>query len=137
MPMVGIDTNVLVRYLAQDDPKQSAQATRLIESLSAADPGFVPSVVLVESLWVMQDLYRATRERLAQVVETLLQTEGLIVESAELAWRALATFRRGRADFADCLISRTCAAQACSVVWTFDKLAARDAGMTLVDTPPG
>jgi predicted nucleic-acid-binding protein len=132
--MVGLDTNVLVRYIAQDDPKQSAQAARLIESLSAAEPGFVASVVLVEALWVMEDVYAATRERLSEVVEALLETEALVVESAEQVWRALATFRKGKADFADCLISRICAAEGCAVTWTFDKAAARDGGMKLIGT---
>ena len=133
--MVGLDTNVLVRYIAQDEPKQAAQAARLIESLSAAEPGFVASIVLVEAMWVMEDVYSATRERLADIVETLLETETLVVESAEQAWRALALFRKGKADFADCLISRTCLAGGCTVTWTFDKAAARDGGMKLLGAP--
>lgn len=130
--MVGLDTNVLVRYIAQDDPKQSAQATRLIESLSAAEPGFVASVVLVETLWVMEDVYAAPRERLGEIVEALLQAQALIIQSAEDVWRALASFRKGKADFADCLISRICASQGCTLTWSFDKAAARDGGMRLI-----
>jgi predicted nucleic-acid-binding protein len=133
--VVGLDTNVLVRYIAQDDVRQAAQATRLIESLSAAEPGFVASIVLVEALWVMEDAYAATRERLGTIVEALLQSEGLFVENAEQAWRALAGFRKGKSDFADCLISRVCAAEGCDVTWTFDKSAARDAGMKLIGAP--
>ena len=132
--MVGLDTNVLVRYIAQDDPKQSAQATKLIESLSAAEPGFIASVVLVEAMWVMEDVYAANRERLGEIVEALLEAEALVVESAEHAWRALASFRKGKADFADCLIARICAAEGCAVTWTFDKAAARDGGMKLIGT---
>ena len=107
--MVGLDTNVLVHYIAQDDPRQSAQATALIESLSAERPGFISAVVLVESLWVMEDVYAASRERLAEIVEGLLQTEMLVVETAEQAWRALAGFRKGKADFSDHFISRAAA----------------------------
>jgi predicted nucleic-acid-binding protein len=130
--VVGLDTNVLVRYIAQDDARQAAQATRLIESLSAAEPGFVASIVLVEAVWVMEDAYAATRERLGVIVEALLQSEALFIERAEHVWRALASFRKGKADFADCLISRICAAEGCDVTWTFDKAAARDAGMKLI-----
>jgi predicted nucleic-acid-binding protein len=132
--MVGLDTNVLVRYIAQDDPKQSAQATRLIESLSAAEPGFVASVVLVEAVWVMEDIYAATRECLGEIVQALLEAEALVIQSAEQVWRALAAFRKGKADFADCLITRICAAEGCDVTWTFDKAAARDGGMKLIGT---
>jgi predicted nucleic-acid-binding protein len=131
--VVGLDTNVIVRYIAQDDPRQSVRATRLIEGLSAAEPGFIASIVLVEVLWVMEDVYAAGRERLGEIVEALLQAEALVVESAEQTWRALASYRSGRADFADCLISRLCAARGCDVTWTFDKAAARDGGMRLID----
>jgi len=130
--MTGLDTNVLVRYIAQDDPRQSAQASALIEALTPDAPGFVTSVALVESSWVMEDLYAADRERLAEIVETLLQTDVLIVESAEQTWRALAGFRKGKADFADYLIARLGEARGCSQTFTFDKAAARDGGMTLV-----
>jgi predicted nucleic-acid-binding protein len=123
---------VIVRYIAQDDPKQSPLATKFIESLSAARPGFVPAVVLVEALWVMEDVYGASRDRLADIVTTLLEVESVVVESAESVWRALAVFRKGKADFADCLIARLCAAQGCEATWTFDKAAARDGGMKLL-----
>jgi predicted nucleic-acid-binding protein len=132
--MLGLDTNVIVRYIAQDDPKQSPLATKFIESLSPARPGFVPAVVLVESLWVMEDVYGASRDRLADIVTTLLEVESLMVESAESVWRALAVFRKGKADFADCLIARLCAARGCEATWTFDKAAARDGGMKLLST---
>lgn len=134
--MIGLDTNVLVRYLAQDDPRQSAQAGVLIESLTPDQPGFVTSVALVESLWVMEDVYAATRERLAEIVEALLQTDALVIESAEQAWRALAGFRRSKADFADHLIARLCEARGCATTYTFDKTAARDGVMTLVGAAP-
>lgn len=134
--MIGLDTNVLVRYLAQDDPRQSAQASALIESLSAERAGVVTTIALVESLWVMEDVYAAGRERLAEIVEALLQTDALVVESAEQVWRALAGFRKSKADFADHLIARLCEARGCAATYTFDKAAARDSGMTLVGTAP-
>lgn len=130
--MIGLDANVLVRYIAQDDPRQSLQATKLIESLSAGQPGFVATIVLVEALWVMEDVYAASRARLAEIVEILLQTQALVVESAEDVWRALAMFRKGKADFSDCLIARVCSGHGCDITWTFDKAAARDSGMTLI-----
>ena len=134
--MIGLDTNVLVRYIAQDDPRQSAQASALIESLTPAQPGFVTSIALVKALWVMEDVYAADRERLANIVEALLQTDALVVESAEQVWRALAGFRKSKADFADHLIARLCEARGCATTYTFDKAAARDGGMTLVGATP-
>jgi predicted nucleic-acid-binding protein len=132
--MTGLDTNVLVRYIAQDDPKQSRAAARLVESLTPEEPGFVACIVLVEALWVMEDVYGATRDRLGDIVQALLETQTLVLESAERVWQTLAMFRKGRADFADCLIARTCMGMGCSVTWTFDRAAARDAGMKLIGT---
>ena len=73
--MIGLDTNVLVRYLAQDDPKQALQATRLIEhELTAATPGFISLVVLAELCWVLTRLYGASPDEIKQTVEDLLGT---------------------------------------------------------------
>lgn len=131
--MIGLDTNVLVRYLAQDDARQSPIATRLIENtLTEASPGFVSIIVLIETVWVMEDLYGADRTRVTGIVDTLLRARTVVVEDAETAWRALDAFRAGRADFADCMISASATAAGCTVVYSFDKVAARDAGMTLL-----
>ena len=131
--MIGIDTNVLVRYLAQDDARQSALATRLFEtSLTEEAPGFLSSVVLVETVWVMADLYGADRQHIASIVEALLHTSTLMVADAEIVWRALSGFRAGRADFSDFLIHELSAAAGCTTIYTFDKLAARDSGMQLL-----
>ena len=130
--MIGLDTNVLVRYVAQDDARQSAQASRLIESFTPELPGFVSVLTLAETIWVLQDLYGASRERVVEIVETLLQTQTIVVSFADLVWQALAQFRKGKADFADHLIERLGTKAGCGVPMTFDRAAARDTGMTLV-----
>jgi len=121
-----------VRYLAQDDPKQSAAASRLIEGLTTESPGLVSAIVLAETVRVMEDVFGADRDRISTIVESLLRTATLIVQDAEAAWRALSRYRSGNADFADCLIERTCVARGCRRTFTFDKQAARHAGMTRV-----
>lgn len=132
--MIGLDTNVVVRYVAQDDPRQSRAATRLIESLSSENQGLITSVVLAETTWVMEDNYDASREEIAEIVATLLQIDVFKIQDAEQVWQALARFRGGSADFADYLIERTCAALGSEITYTFDRKAARqkDCGMTLV-----
>lgn len=131
--MIGIDTNVLVRYLAQDDVQQSALATRLFEqSLSEDMPGFLSLVALVETVWVMEDLYDADRQQIAAIVETLLHTRAVVVADSEAVWRALARYRAGKADFADFLIHESSTAAGCTAVYTFDKVAARDSDMRLL-----
>jgi predicted nucleic-acid-binding protein len=132
--MIGLDTNIIIRYLAQDDAHQSAAASHLIEGLSPDAPGFLTAVVLAEIVWVMEDLYGSDREQSSAIVERILQTRSLVVQDADVAWRALSRFRRGGADFADYLIERTGVAFGCETIYTFDKKAARktDCGMTLV-----
>ena len=130
--MIGLDTNVLVRYVAQDDARQSAQANRLIESFTAEVPGYVSVLTLAETIWVLEDVYDTSRERIVEIVETLLQTQTLVVSFADLVWQALAQFRKGKADLADHLIERLGAKGGCSITMTFDRAAARDAGMKLV-----
>jgi len=130
--VIGVDTNVLVRYIAQDDPAQSKRATRLIEhECSAAKPGYVSLVALVELVWVSESCYGATRGEIADIVRRILSIRQLVIEETETAWKALRVFESCKADFADCLIERTARAAGCSVVMTFDK-AAVDAGMTLL-----
>ena len=96
--MTGLDTNVLVRYVMQDDPRQSARATRLIESLSADEPGFVPVVALVELVWVLCGSYGLDRAQVATVVGTLLRSKELVVDRAEGVTRALKRYSAGGAD---------------------------------------
>lgn len=130
--MIGIDTNVLVRYIAQDDAAQSARATRLLEKeCSPATPGFVGLIVLLELVWVSESCYNASRTEIAGMVRRILSIRQLVVEEAETAWKALRLFESSKADFADCLVERVAIAAGCTAVMTFDKAAAK-AGMTLL-----
>jgi predicted nucleic-acid-binding protein len=127
--MTGLDTNVLVRYVVQDDPAQSATASRLIENFTVADPGFVSTIVVVETVWVLQSSYKAERAEIARMLETLLRSRELVVERAELVWQALRIFTQSGADFADCLVERCGHAAGCDETVTFDQRASRTAGM--------
>jgi predicted nucleic-acid-binding protein len=131
--MIGLDTNVLVRYLAQDDPKQTAVATRLFGSLSVASPAFVSQVVLAETVWVLQSRYAAAASQIGQVVETLLRTEVIQVERADVAWRALRRFRQGQGDFPDALVAELAHAAGCKKIYSFDRGAVKRSGMTLLE----
>ncbi len=130
--MTGLDTNVLVRYVMQDDARQSARATRLIESLSAEEPGFVALVAVLELAWVLAGSYGLGRAQVAAVLESLLRSKELVVDRADLVAQALSRFRDAGADFADALLERIAAAAGCPVTMTFDAGAAKAAGMTLV-----
>ena len=135
--MIGLDTNVIVRYLAQDDARQAAVATQLIEgSLSAEERGFISIVTLAEVVWVMSSNYRASRTAIADIVEGLLTAPQLMVERADVLWRALKAYRASKADFSDAVIVELGSDAGCSKTVTFDRQAAaptRFRGTSLVN----
>jgi predicted nucleic-acid-binding protein len=129
--MIGLDTNVVVRYLTHDDPVQTAAAEKVLDSLSSDSPGFLCLVVIVEVVWVLEVSYRFKKIEIEQVLETLLRSKELVVERAEVVWQAFRKFGAGNADFADCLIERSCHTAECEYTVTFDRKAAA-AGMRLL-----
>ena len=130
--MTGLDTNVLVRYIMQDDAKQSAKATTLIESLDADRPGFISVVSILELYWVLTSCYDLNNDQVKMALEVLLRTKQIVVDRADQILRALRVFESGKADFADCLIERTAASAGCEQTLTFDVSASKYAGMTLI-----
>ena len=130
--MIGLDTNVLVRYIMQDDAKQSPKAAKLIESLTVDEPGFVSIVSVVELVWVLSAAYGLSRDQNQQALEGLLRTKEFIIDRADQVLKALRVFKTTSADFADCLIERSAASAGCARTMTFDVGAAKVAGMTLV-----
>jgi predicted nucleic-acid-binding protein len=122
--MIGLDTNVLVRYVTQDHPAQSAAAVKVMDSLSSDLPGFLSMVVIAEVVWVLQFSYQFKRDEVEHVVERLLRSKELVIERAEIVSQALRRFRASRATFADCLIERCAHAAECQYVLTFDREAA-------------
>ena len=134
--MIGLDTNVLVRYLAQDDARQAAIATRFVEQeLSPTQPGFISLVVLVELCWVLKRLYAATEGELVATVDDLLGAAQFHVESRDIVQTAtvrMAGIKGAKIGFADMLIAQIARAQGCSHTVSFDKHAVRLAGMVLL-----
>ena len=130
--MIGLDTIVLVRYIMQDDAKQSPKASRLIESLTSDEPGFVSIVSVVELGWVLSSSYGLTRDQVGQAFEALLRTKEIIIDRADLVLKSLRLFKASSADFADCLIEHTAANAGCDRTMTFDVGAAKMTGMTLI-----
>lgn len=119
--MKGADTNVLVRYLVKDDLSQFRVAVALFERMRAAGESVrIDAIVLCELLWVLRSSYGYSHEDLAMVVEKILSTEQIDVDDADTAWQALADFRAGKADYADCLIGRRNLRAGCEATVTFD-----------------
>jgi predicted nucleic-acid-binding protein len=131
--MTGLDTNVLVRYLAQDDPIQSPAANQVIEKrLTEASPGFISVVAMVETVWVLDRAYGLAPTQIADAIERILQADALVVENEQEVFAAMTALRDGRGEFADALIGARGARAGCSRTLTFDRKAARLAGFALV-----
>ena len=129
--MIGLDTNVIVRYLTHDDAAQTAAAVKVIDSLSQDSPGFLSLIVIAELVWVLEFSYRFKKNEIDHVLDTLLRSKELVIERAEIVAQALRKFGASRADFADCLIERCGHAAECQYTITFDHNAAAT-GMKLL-----
>jgi predicted nucleic-acid-binding protein len=130
--VIGLDTNVLLRFFTQDDTVQSPIADKLIDSLSAGNPGWVALATILEFVWVMTSKKRAGRVAVSVSLDRLLMLDTVIVEQAAVVASAVRQFRSTSADFADCLIAASARAAGCTRTVTFDRVAARDAGMELL-----
>ncbi len=113
---------------------QSPIATQFIESLTTEDPGFISIVVTVETTWVLSRAYKLTREQVVKVLEALVRSREIIVAEAADVVCALHVYKSGSADFADCLIERLANQAGSSETVTFDSSAAKNSGMTLLES---
>jgi predicted nucleic-acid-binding protein len=130
--MIGLDTNVLVRYIMQDDAKQATLANKLIEGLTEASPGYISLVGIVELVWVLESAYDLTRQQVTATLRNLLSVNVFKVDRVAVVASALRTYAEGTADVADCLIERSSALAGCRCTMTFDRAAAKSGGMVLI-----
>jgi predicted nucleic-acid-binding protein len=133
--LIGLDTNVLIRYIVRDDHRQAEAATRLIESqCTPEDPGVINPIVLCELVWVLIRGYGYDRRMVAGVVRRILSVRELRVNDAESAWRAIRLYEQGKADFADYLIGLSNQDEKAETTYTFDRTAAESSLFTIVPT---
>jgi predicted nucleic-acid-binding protein len=122
--VIGLDSNVLVRYLTQDDAAQSRKANQVVEAaLQSREALYLNHVVVCETYWVLARAYDYERDELVTAIETILSAAQFEFEDKNALWQALAAFRQSSADFADCLIGTKNAAAGCTATLTFDKRA--------------
>ena len=131
--MIGLDTNVLVRHLVQDEPSQSRKATQVItQQCTRDDPGFINRIVLCELVWVLESAYGYSKDTIVPVLERLLRTSQLKIEDVQAAWTAFRLYQKGKADFADCLLGATNQIGGCEWTATFDQPASKLEGFKLL-----
>ena len=130
--MIGLDTNVLVRYIMQDDVRQSSLATKLIEGLSVDAPGFITLVSVIELTWVLESAFELNRSQIVEVFQRIMSVDVFKVDRVGIVASALRIYAKSKADFADCLIERISAHAGCAQTMTFDRHAAKTDGMVLI-----
>jgi predicted nucleic-acid-binding protein len=124
--MIGLDTNVVLRYLLQDDPKQTRQANQIIDrQLSEQIPGFINLVTVLEVVWVLRSLLKQNPSQIASHIENLLTADSLEVQNEQQVFEAAFALKRGTGEFEDALIAALNAWTGCSHTLTFDRKAAR------------
>ena len=124
--MIGLDTNVLVRYLAQDGAVQSPRATQIIErQLTEERPGFISLVTMVETVWVLARVYGLSNHEIAAAVERILQADTLLVQNEQEAFTAIIALKTGAGSFPEALIGALGEWAGCTTTLTFDKKAKR------------
>ena len=130
--MIALDTNVLVRFLVQDDAAQGSAAVDLIDGLTEEDPGFICREVIVELVWVLERAYKMPRAQIVPAIEGLLASRELVIESSDRVGLALSRYADGGAGFADRMIALASVDMHCSCLASFDRTLARDSGVELL-----
>ena len=129
--MIGLDTNVVIRYLVQDEPDQSARASEVIDVLTESEPGFLSLVTIVELYWVLRRAYKVSTARCSEMIEALLVARELHVGQDSIVRAALVASVDGP-DFADAVIAELGRVAGCTHTVTFDRGAARSSEMRLL-----
>jgi predicted nucleic-acid-binding protein len=132
--MIALDTNVLIRVLIADDPKQTALSERLLrEAAEAGEPCFISDPVLCETEWVLDSYYRVPRSGIAAALESLLARKSLFVfEDVDIFRKALDAYQHGKAEFSDFLIGAKAETQGARTTFTFDRVLARQQGFSIL-----
>lgn len=119
--MLALDTNVLVRYVVQDDKAQANLATKAVESLTPDAPAFIPCIVLCEFNWVLQSAYGISKKDRIAALQKILSVAVFSIEQLDACLQAVRLYETGPADFSDYLIRQISKKEGCEVVLTFDK----------------
>jgi predicted nucleic-acid-binding protein len=131
--MIALDTNILVRLMTQDDPRQATLAERLIQQ--ATETGqecFVSDVVLCELEWVLENSYGATRSDLLVAIQELAGRQIFVFENSDSLQQAINLYRESKVEFSDALIGAKAWAKGAVTTYTFDRVLSRQEGFSLL-----
>ena len=126
--MYALDTNVIIRYLVQDDKKQAQKASDFIENLNDDNLGFISCIVLCEINWVLKTAYKVPKKQCIEVLNNIVSIANFEIENLDCCLAALRHYKSGQADFSDYLIQSISQLKGCNSVITFDKKALKGEG---------
>ena len=129
--MTGLDTNILIRYVTQDDALLTPRANAIMSSLTVEEPGWIALTALAEFAWVMSRRFKIDRAGIHFILQQLMSQPKLMLEQHELVRKATGLYLLGNVDFSDYLVACSGQAAGCTHTLTFDRKAAKSAGMTL------
>lgn len=130
--MIGVDTNILVRYFTQDEPVQAQVVEKIIENYANSPNSlFINNIVMCELVWVLEKGYKYSKEQVGVVINQMLSTEEFTFEKQELLWLALNEYVQNKLDYSDALIGLINKSSGCHETLTFDQGAARAANFKL------
>lgn len=134
--MIGLDTNVFIRYLVQDDEQQAQLATHLIENqCSKENPALINEIILCEIVWVLKRAYRYDKAVILTIIKQLLSSDEIYISSHTEAWAAYHDYENGNADFSDYFIARINQKFGCPCTFSFDKKASQSDNFKLLTAP--
>lgn len=123
--MIGIDTNVLLRFLVDDDPEQNLAARRMLSACDADDPVFISSVTLAETVWVLTKTLGYPVRDVSAMLRDLLASDGVVMEHGDELGLLLGQDAVPAVELADYLIAWSGLAAGCTRTVTFDRRSAR------------
>ena len=129
--MIALDTNILVRFIMQDDPVQSEKANNIIGSLTPGNPALITMVVLCELNRVLMKSYKISKKDRIKTLKNLFTLSVFEIENFEVCLAALKLFKNGKADFSDYLIKKSAENAGYKTVITFHKDALAEKGFEL------
>ena len=130
--MIGVDTNVLMRYLLRDDKQQSQQAKAIMDGFTQQQPGFISITTLLEAMWLLRQTYKMPREDVLQIAHALVVSTSIHIQAESTVDEAIEIAQRGNFDLPDVLVSIFGRDAGCSHTLTFDRKAAMIPGMMLI-----
>ncbi len=132
--MIGIDTNVFIRFALNDDPRQHKAALALLAAADVDSPIFVHPLVWVEAEWLLRTRYKLTRTEIADRLSITLRADRIVMPDSDACEAALNDYRANKADLVECLLAQFNHVASCEATYTFDKDAARLENMRLLKT---